>query len=113
VSAERGQSSIELLGVLVLLLVIVGAAAQALSWRAAHEAAAAAAQAGAMALLQGGDPVRAARSALPGWARERVSIAVARGSVRVAIAPRELIPGAGALGVARAGATAGAVTGAR
>lgn len=107
-STERGQSSVELLGVLAILLVIVGAAAQALAWRAAGEAAATAAQAGAMALLQGGDPVRAARAAVPGWARNRVSISVSGSSVRVAVEPRELLPGAVALGPARAVARSGA-----
>lgn len=108
---ELGQSSVELLGVLALLIVIAAAASQALAWRAAREAAGSAAQAGAMALLQGGDPVRAARSAVPGWARGRVSVVVAGHSVRVTIAPRELVPLAAALGPARARADAG--TGAR
>lgn len=107
-NGDRGQSSVELLGVLVLVLIVAGAAAQALAWRAAREAAGVAAQAGAMALVQGGDPARAARAAAPGWARARIAVTVGENSVAVAIMPRELVPGAAALGPVRLSAGTGA-----
>lgn len=87
-SAERGQASVELVVLAPLLALVVLAAAQLLAAGAARELADHAAQAGAMALLQGGDPVAAAREALPGSARQRVAVRVDGGRVRVRVRPR-------------------------
>ena len=46
-----------------------------------------AAEAGALALATGGAPATAARQALPGWARDRVDIAVSGGEVTVRVRP--------------------------
>jgi hypothetical protein len=75
-----------------LVPVLVGVALVALAFLAGHgarEAADQAAVAAAVAQLQGGDPVKAARRASPGWAHSRVR--VARGHVTVTITPN--VPG--------------------
>ena len=46
-----------------------------------------AAEAGALALATGRAPATAARQALPGWARDRVDIAVSGGEVTVRVRP--------------------------
>ncbi len=55
---------------------------------AAHEQAGAAAEAGAVALLQDRDAHAAARDALPAAARGRATVALDGGRVRVAVRPR-------------------------
>jgi hypothetical protein len=64
---ERGQASVELLGMLPLLLAVALAAAQLLAVGYAGMLAGNAAEAGALALAGGGDPRASARHALPGW----------------------------------------------
>lgn len=89
----RGQSTIEIVGILPILLAVVLAAAQLLAAGLAHEAADHAAEAGALAILQGGDPADAAREAVPGWARDRVAVDVSGRRVSVAVEPRSPFPG--------------------
>src|SRR6201999_3728900 len=69
---ERGQSSVEMGGVIPLLFLVVLVAAQFLAAGAARSVASSAAQAAAMAIVQGGDPADAARAAAPGWAHARL-----------------------------------------
>lgn len=104
----RGQSTVELVGLLPLLVTIVFGAAQLLAAGVAGELADHAAQAGAMALLQdGGSPHDAAREALPRWARDRANIDVRGRQVIVTLRPPSpLGPVADAL-TARAVADAG------
>ncbi len=106
-SGASGQATLEALGVLPLLVAIVLAAVQLLAAGAAHELADGSAEAGAAALLQGLDPEDAARDALPGWSRSRVSVTVSDSRVTVRVRPREVIPGAAsrltAVAVAEAG----------
>jgi hypothetical protein len=84
----RGQSTVELVGLLPLLVSIVFAAAQLLAAGVARELADHAAQAGAMALLQGsGSAGDAAREALPGWARDRAHVRVQDRRVSVTLRP--------------------------
>ena len=77
--SERGQVSVEFLGTLpaALLVVLVGwqllLAGQA-SWLAAN-----AARVGARAEAVGGDPVAAARSALPSYLRRHMKVRPERG----------------------------------
>jgi hypothetical protein len=102
-----GQATIELIGVLPLCIAVALGAGQLLAAGAAHELAGTAAQAGAMAMLQGGDPARSARAALPGWSRSRLVVRVSGRTVRVRLRPVTLVPGlAGAL-AAEAKADAG------
>jgi len=84
----RGQSTVEVVGLLPLLVTIVFGAAQLLAAGVAGELADHAAQAGAMALLQdGGSPRAAAREALPGWARDRAEVEVRDDRVFVTLRP--------------------------
>ena len=105
---ERGQATLELLAVLPLLLVVAGGAGQALSAGLARELADHAAEAGAVALLQDGDPRDAVRRSVPGWARGRMAITVAGSEVRVRLRPPAIVPGLGDLLDAHARASAGA-----
>jgi len=89
---ESGQASVELVVLAPLLVVAVLAAAQLLAAGAARELADHAAGAAAVALLQGGDPSAAARSAVPGWSRERMRVRVHGRRVTVRLRPPSPIP---------------------
>jgi hypothetical protein len=82
-----GQSTVELVGLLPLVLAVGLGAASLLGAGAAHEAAGAAAEAGAVAILQGRDPGRAARSALHGWPPDRARVVVSGRRVTVRVMP--------------------------
>ena len=90
---ESGQAAVELVVLAPLLVVVAFAAAQLLAAGAARELADHAAEAGAIAVLQKGDPIRAARDAVPGWSRSRMSVHVAGRRVRVRMRPPSPIPG--------------------
>ncbi|MDX6666218.1 MAG: hypothetical protein QOG68_2424 [Solirubrobacteraceae bacterium] len=92
---------------LPLLFVVVMAVAQVLVAGAASEFAGHAAEAGAVALLEGGDPSAAARDAVPGWSRSRLDVHVHGRSVRVAVHPASLVPPLADALVAHAEAHAG------
>jgi hypothetical protein len=83
---DRGQATLELLAVLPLLLAGAFAAAAILAVDAARERAGEAARAGAMALLEGDDPLAAARAVL--GADERQGVWLHGRRVSVAITPR-------------------------
>lgn len=89
---EAGQASIELVVVAPLVLAAVLALAQLLAAGAARELADHAAEAGAIAVLQGTDPAGAARDAVPGWSRGRVDVRVQDRRVRVRLRPRSFLP---------------------
>jgi hypothetical protein len=91
-SWQSGQASIELVALAPLMIVIVVAIAQLLAAGAAHELADHAAEAGAIALLQGADPAAAARDAVPGWSHGRLDVSVDGRRVRVRLRPRALLP---------------------
>jgi hypothetical protein len=84
---------VELVGALPLVAVLALSAGQVLAAGAAHELAAHAAEAGAVALLQGTDPQREARASLPGWSRQHAQVLVAGSRVRVRVRPPGLLPG--------------------
>ena len=105
---QRGQATVELVALLPLLLAVACAAAQVLLAGAAGEFAGHAAEAGAVALLQGADPEAAARDAVPGWSRGRVEVDVSGDAVRVAVRPAPLVPPLADLLTAHAAADAGA-----
>ena len=92
---------------LPLLVAVAFAIAQLLMAGAAKEYAGHAAEAGAVALLEGGDPKAAARDAVPGWSRSRVDVSVRGGRIRVAVRPTGLVPPLADLLVAHAEARAG------
>jgi hypothetical protein len=72
--AENGQATVELIALLPLLLIAAFAGAIVLAAHAAGEQAGQAAEAGAVALLQGGDPRAAARRALPEHAHAEIAV---------------------------------------
>jgi hypothetical protein len=88
---ERGQASLELLGLLPLLLAVALAAAQLLAVGYSSVLAGSAAEAGALALAGGGNPRAGAREALPGWSRGGAHVAVAGGEVTVKLRPPGLL----------------------
>jgi hypothetical protein len=93
-----------------LVVLVVLAAAQLLAAGAAGELADHAAEAAAVALLQGADPRAAARDAVPGWSRDRMSVRVDGRTVRVRLLPASPIPSLAELLEAHADADAGPET---
>lgn len=85
--AERGQATVELVAALPALLLAAAVALQLLVAGYAMTLADGAAEAGALALASGGSAGEAARSALPGWAQDDVSISVEGGTVSVRLRP--------------------------
>ena len=84
---ERGQSSVELLGALPVVLALGLSVLQLLAVGYSGVLAAAAAEAGALALAGGADAEAAARHSLPGWSRARARVTAVRGTVRVRLRP--------------------------
>ena len=105
---ERGQAIIELVGAVPLVVAVIFGAGQALAAGLARELADHAAEAAAVAVLQGADPRDAARRAVPGWARERVTVRVGADEIRVRLRPPTVVPGTASLLTASASATTGA-----
>jgi hypothetical protein len=89
--AQCGQASVELLGLLPLLIVLGLAAFQTLAVGYASVLAGNAAEAGALALAGGADARTAVRAALPGWSRARASVEVGGGRVAVRLRPPSLL----------------------
>jgi hypothetical protein len=88
---ERGQATLELLGLLPVLLAVALAGAQLLAVGYSTVLAGNAAEAGALALAGGGDPRAGVREALPGWSRAHVRVSVTGGEVRVQLRPPTLL----------------------
>ncbi len=91
--SQRGQATVELVGLLPIVLAVSLAVFALLAAGRAGELAANAAGAGAVALLQDGDPEEAARAALPGRSGRDVRIVVSRRVVTVTVRPRLPVPG--------------------
>jgi hypothetical protein len=85
--AERGQATVELVAAMPALLLAALIALQLLAAGYAMTLADGAAEAGALAAASGGSAAEAARGALPGWARDDVSVAVEGGTVSVRLRP--------------------------
>jgi hypothetical protein len=90
--AERGQATVELVAALPALLLAGLVALQLLAAGYAMTLADGAAEAGALALASGGSATEAARGALPGWAKEDVSVSVDGSEVSVRLLPPSPIP---------------------
>lgn len=90
--AERGQATVELVAALPALLLAALVALQLLAAGYAMTLADGAAEAGALALASGGSAAAAAREALPGWAKDDVSVAVDGGTVSVRLRPPSPLP---------------------
>jgi hypothetical protein len=92
VRESTGQAAIELIAVAPLLLVLLLVVGQLVIAGFALWSAGDAARAGARAALVGGDPERAARSALPGWLEHDAEIK-SDGPVEVSVEAPALLPG--------------------
>lgn len=89
---ERGQASLELLAsVPAMLLAVVVALQLAITGYSLHLADGAA-EAGALALAGRGDPVAAAKAAMPGWARGAVEVSASTAGVEVTVRPPAPLP---------------------
>jgi len=110
---SSGQASVELVGALPLVLAVALGAGQLLAAGVAEEVAGHAAEAGAVALLQGGEPRDAARAAVPGWARDRMTVRVDGRAVRVRVRPPSPFPPVAVALEAKADAHAGEERGGR
>jgi len=84
---STGQASVELLAGLPALLLAGLICFQLLAAGYALTRADGAAESGALAAAAGAAPERAAREALPGWARDRVEVEAGGGAVRVELRP--------------------------
>jgi hypothetical protein len=84
---SRGQASVELVAAMPVLLLAALVALQLLATGYAMTLADGAAEAGALALASGSSAARAARGALPGWARDDVAVTVRGGTVTVRVLP--------------------------
>ncbi len=89
---EEGQSTVELVAALPVLLLAGLLALQLLATGYALTLADGAAEAGALALVSGQPADAAVRAALPDWAENDVEIAVAGGRVTVRLRPPSPIP---------------------
>jgi hypothetical protein len=83
----RGQSTVEVVGLLPILLAAGLGAYSLFNAGAAEHAADGAAEAGAVALLQGRNARSAARDSLDGWPERRTRITVRGRRVTVAVTP--------------------------
>ena len=101
---ERGQAGIETLIALPVLLLVVLAGGQAVTWAASSVLAGTAAAAGARALARAEPAGPAARSELPGPFGRVAHISVETGVVHVVLRVPSLVPGVPAFDVsAKAG----------
>jgi hypothetical protein len=90
--AERGQASVEMLASIPALLLAGLIALQLLAAGYSLTLADGAAEAGAMALAANRPAEPAVRAALPGWARDRVGVAVEGGRLTVRVWPPSPLP---------------------
>ena len=90
--AASGQASVELVALLPVRLIVALAVFSVIAAHAADEQAGAAAEAAALALLQGGDPHAAALAALPEAARRRAGVTLSGRRVDVHVRPHLPLP---------------------
>lgn len=86
-AGERGQATIEVIASIPALLLAGGVALQLLLAGYSLTLADGAAEAATLAVVAGGEAEPAARAALPGWAREDVSVEEEGGRVTVHLQP--------------------------
>ena len=92
---SAGQSTVEVVGMLPLLAIVAFAALQILAAGLASELADHAAEAGAVAILEGTDPHDAAKHAIPGWSGAHIDVAVHGKTVRVRVRPPAVVRSVG------------------
>jgi pilus assembly protein CpaE len=86
-ASTRGQASVELLGVVPVVLLLGLVLLQLLAVGYSAVLAGNAAEAAALAVAGGGEPVEAARAAVPGWSRAHMRVEVSDGRVEVWMRP--------------------------
>jgi hypothetical protein len=91
-AGEHGQATVETVVAVPVLLLAGAVALQLLVAGYSLTLADGAAEAGTLAVVAGHDAKPAVRAALPGWARERVSIVAGHGRVTVSLRPPSPIP---------------------
>ena len=96
-ASSRAQSTVEVVGMLPLLAIVAFAALQILAAGLAAELADHAAEAGAVAILEGTDPHDAAKRAIPDWSGAHVDVAVHGKTVRVRVRPPAVVRSVGSL----------------
>lgn len=89
---QRGQALVETVALVPILLVCGLLALQALVAGANRVAADTAVHAAMVASLTGRDAERAAREAVPGWSRGRVTVQKSDHRVGVELRPRTIVP---------------------
>ena len=94
-AADSGQASVEAVAGIAALLLAAALCFQLLAAGYTSTLADGAAEAGAVALVQGKPVDAAVRKALPGWARSRYSVSRIGGRVEVRLRPPTLIPSLG------------------
>ena len=85
--SEDGQATVELVAAIPALLLAALISLQLLAAGYAMTLADGAAEAGALALAEGGSAAEAVREALPGWAKDDVSVTVSGEEVSVRLRP--------------------------
>ena len=86
-AGQRGQATLEALGLMPAVVLVGLACLQLLAVGYAKVLAGTAAEAGALALAAGADARAGVHEALPGWARARARIGVRHGTVAVRLRP--------------------------
>ncbi|MGK2933439.1 MAG: hypothetical protein ACSLFD_11865 [Solirubrobacterales bacterium] len=90
-AADSGQASVEALAGIAVLLLTAAVCFQLLATGYTATLADGAAEAGAVALVQGKPVEAAVRRALPGWARSRYSLSRSFGRVEVRLRPPAVV----------------------
>jgi hypothetical protein len=88
---ERGQASVEVVAMVPFVVLAGLVALQLLAVGYAKVLADTAAEAGALALVAGGDPRAGVREALPGWSRARARVETGDGRVTVRLRPPSVL----------------------
>lgn len=91
-NSERGQASVEVIALVPLVLAVIAAFAVTAVMLAAKSGADAAAEAGAIAAVNGVQPGRSAAQAVPGWLGAKLAVTVRGRKVTVKLIPR-VLPG--------------------
>ena len=87
IGSSPGQASVELLGALPVVLVLGLVLLQLLAVGYACVLAGNAAESAALAVASGGEALKAARAAVPGWSKARMEVDVKGGRVEVRMRP--------------------------
>ena len=82
---DRGQALVETLWLVPIAAAVIAAVSMAGIWIYTGSEADAAAEAAAIALIQGGDPIAAAKASVPGWGKGSHSLRVTSQGGRIVV----------------------------